>query len=107
MFNKGHAGMRPVAFLVVMSLLAAEQAQGLQIANAQERPENSAPKTEPHKSFWQRTTDDPIALYTLVLSVFTGFLVVVTGGLIRVGSRQVGLTKEIADRQTRDTEIIQ
>jgi hypothetical protein len=97
--------MRPVVFLIAMFLFAAEQAQGLQVANAQERPENTAAKTEPHKSVWR--PDDPVSLYTLVLSVFTGFLVVVTGGLIWVGSRQVSLTKEIADRQSRDTEILQ
>jgi hypothetical protein len=81
--------MRPVVFLVAMFLFAAEQAQGPQIAKAQEHPHNTAAQTEPHKSFWERTTDDPVALYTLVLSVFTGLLVIVTGGLIWIGWRQI------------------
>lgn len=54
-----YAGMWPVALLVAMFLFAAEQAQGPQVANAQDRPENAVTKTEQHKSFWQRTTDDP------------------------------------------------
>jgi hypothetical protein len=99
--------MWPFVFriLVAAFLFAAEHPQGPQIANAQERADDTSAKTEPHKSVWK--PDDPVSLYTLVLSVFTGFLVVVTGGLIWVGARQVRLTKDIADRQTRDTEILQ
>ena len=102
--------MWPFVFriLVAVFLFWPEQPHGSGTANAQERVENNtAAQTERHKSFWQRTTDDPVALYTLVLSLFTGLLVSVTGGLIWVGARQVGLTKNIADRQARDIEIIQ
>jgi hypothetical protein len=108
-FDRVSAAMGRFVFriLVVAFLFWAEQAQGPQIASAQEHPGNAGAQTEQHKSFWQRTTDDPIALYTLVLSVFTGLLVVVTGGLTWVGARQVSLTKDIANRQTRDTQILQ
>ncbi|SRR6266508_1322615 len=101
--------MRHFVFLVLVAalLFGPEHSQGPKIANAQEHAADSRTQTEQNKSFWQRTTDDPVALYTLVLSVFTGLLVVVTGGLIWIGWRQVRLTKDIAERQARDTEIIQ
>jgi hypothetical protein len=94
-------------FFLVAFLFATELRQATQIASAQEHPAASVPNTEPHKSFWQRTTEDPVVLYTLVLSVFTGLLVVVTGGLIWVGWRQVRLTRGLAERQIRDTKILQ
>lgn len=94
-------------FLITAFLFWSEHLQNLQIANAQEHLNNTIINTQPNKSVWQRTTDDPVALYTLVLSVFTGFLVFVTGGLIWVSYRQILLTKAVADRQTSDTEIIQ
>ena len=57
------------------------------------------------------TSGDPsqetIASYTVVLAIFNGLLVLVTGGLVWVGWRQARLTEEIANRQTRDTEILQ
>jgi hypothetical protein len=64
--------MRPFLFRVLVAtfLFAAEHPQGPQIANAQEHPGNAAAQTEPHKFVWK--PDDPVSLYTLVLSVFTG-----------------------------------
>jgi hypothetical protein len=41
------------------------------------------------------------------ITVFNGLLALVTGGLVLVGWRQVRVTKDIADRQVRDTEILQ
>lgn len=38
---------------------------------------NDQTKCEERKSFWQRTKTDPIALYTLVLAIFTGLLALV------------------------------
>jgi hypothetical protein len=59
-----------------------------------------------------------LAIWTLValpllhqetdaITIFNGLLVLVTGGLIWVGLRQADLTKQIADRQVHDTEILQ
>jgi hypothetical protein len=39
------------------------------------------------ESFWQRTTSDPLALYTLLLTAFTGILAISTVGLWRQTSR--------------------
>jgi hypothetical protein len=50
--------------------------------------------------FWKWLTHDAI-------TVFNGLLVLVTGGLVWVGLRQAGLTKQIADRQVHDTKILQ
>jgi hypothetical protein len=52
------------------------------------------------RAFWEWLTVDAI-------TVFNGLLVIVTGGLVWVGWRQVRLTKNIADRQVRDTETLQ
>ncbi len=93
--------------LIVAFLFGAEHPHGPKIASSQEHASEAATKAEQHKSVWERTADDPVALFTLVLSIFTGLLVVVTGGLIWVGWRQVRLSKELADRQIRDTEILQ
>lgn len=43
-----------------------------QQTNEQRQPENNNSKER--KSFWQKTTDDPIAFFTLWLVVFTGIL---------------------------------
>lgn len=40
--------------------------------------QQAASKNKPAESFWQRTTSDPVALYTLVLAIFTGLLVIVS-----------------------------
>ena len=96
-----------VGLIIAAFLILLEQSQCSQTAYAQEHLNGTTINTDINKSVWQRTTADPVALYTLVLSLFTGLLVFVTGGLIWVGYRQILLTKAIADRQTNDTEIIQ
>lgn len=40
--------------------------------------ENAAAKERPTESFWERTTSDPLDLYTALLAVFTGALVIVS-----------------------------
>jgi hypothetical protein len=49
------------------------------------------------KTFWQRTTDDPIAFFTLLLTLFTAVLAVSTIGLWIVTWR--GAKKQAADMQ--------
>jgi hypothetical protein len=39
------------------------------------KPESDAPKDRPTESFWDRTTNDPLDLYTLFLAIFTAALV--------------------------------
>jgi len=51
--------------------------------NQQAQAEHPAKQgsTHPEKTFWERTTDDPIAVFNLLLVVFTGVLAVSTIGL--------------------------
>jgi hypothetical protein len=53
------------------------------------------------KTFWERTTSDPIALFTLVLAFSTVGLWVSTIGLYRASERQLGLASETAQRELR------
>jgi hypothetical protein len=51
------------------------------------------------ESFWEKTTSDPIALFTLILAFSTVGLWVATISLYRAGERQLKLAKETSDRQ--------
>jgi hypothetical protein len=58
----------------------------LKIPVHQVNPENSEEESngeKKDKTFWERTTGDPIALYTLALTAFTGVLAWATYGLLR------------------------
>jgi hypothetical protein len=61
-------------------------------------------KTEECKTFWERTTSDPISLFTFGLFVFTGALVAATYALYRAGEKQIALAKEVSDRQFIETQ---
>jgi len=61
-------------------------------------------KSDECKSFWERTTSDPVALFTLVLALSTIGLGVATIGLYRAGQRQLRLAKETADRQASEID---
>jgi hypothetical protein len=45
------------------------------IETAKQEPEKDTPKEHPAETFWERTTSDPLDLYTLLLAVFTAALV--------------------------------
>jgi len=49
-------------------------------SNQQATADNSQKhiQTDPNESLWDRTTNDPVALYTFVLTVFTGILATVS-----------------------------
>ena len=55
---------------------------------------NENHKDQPKESFWQRATDDPIAVFTLVLTIFTGILAWSTRRLVRGA-------EDTAERQLR------
>jgi hypothetical protein len=57
-------------------------------------------KTEADKPFWEKTTTDPVAYFTLWLVAFTGVLAVSTIGLW-------GATWYIGAKQSREMKIIQ
>lgn len=56
------------------------------------------------KSFWEKTTSDPVATFTLVLAFSTVGLWVATIGLYVAGEKQFKLAKETADRQAGEIE---
>jgi hypothetical protein len=54
-------------------------------------------KSDECKTFWERTTSDPIALFTLVLAVSTVGLWVATIFLYRAGEKQIAIAGQSAD----------
>jgi hypothetical protein len=61
----------------------------------------SGRSTDECKFFWERTTSDPIALFTLVLAVSTIGLWTATIALYYAGERQLRQLKDTAERQLR------
>lgn len=59
------------------------------------------PPQVPEETFWQRTTDDPVAAYTLVLAIFTIVLSVSTVGLWLKTDRLAKGAEDTARRQLR------
>lgn len=62
---------------------------------------DSNPSDNEHKSFWQRTTDDPVAAYTLVLTFATVVSAWSTFYLWRVTVKLVTGAEDTAQRQLR------
>lgn len=58
---------------------------------------NTASNKQPAESFWDRTWSDPLDLYTLLLAVFTGALVIVSAVQIRFLIRADKTAKISAD----------
>jgi hypothetical protein len=56
-------------------------------------------KTDECKTFWERTTSDPVAFFTLVLAGSTIGLWAATIALYIAGERQIKLTRDISNRQ--------
>lgn len=57
---------------------AASQPVGyVKTASSTQQPKAKASDAQPAETFWERTRNDPIALYTLALTVLTGALMVV------------------------------
>ena len=52
-------------------------------------------------AFWHRTSDDPVALYTVLLTLFTAVLAVSTGFLWWETRRSVRLTRELHTAEQR------
>jgi hypothetical protein len=69
-----------------------------------EAAEKSGHKTEECKSLWERTTSDPVALFTLVLAISTGGLWLATIGLYRAGERQIEFSRQASAAQSRDMQ---
>jgi hypothetical protein len=57
-------------------------------------------KNEECKSLWEKTTSDPVALFTLVLAFSTVGLWVATIGLYRAGDRRMALIERNAERHS-------
>jgi hypothetical protein len=61
-------------------------------------------KADECKSFWERTTSDPIALFNLILAFSTVGLWVATIFLYRAGEKQIGIAKDAADSAKESAE---
>src|SRR5947209_15771071 len=67
-----------------------ERAGGAQIEHGEQKK---------REHFWQRTLDDPVAMFTLVLTAFTGILAVYTGVMGHATRRLVRGAENTAERQ--------
>ena len=56
------------------------------------------------KTFWEKTTSDPVVAFTLVLAFSTVGLWIATIGLYFAGERQIKLARETSARQAIETE---
>jgi hypothetical protein len=66
-----------------------------------ETAQKSGHKTDECKTFWERTTTDPVALFTLVLACTTLGLWTATIGLYFAGRNAVSETRRIGEAQVR------
>ena len=70
---------------------------------------HSAEKTgrsaEECKSFWERTTSDPVAMFTLVLAISTVGLWVATISLYRAGERQIAVAHTAANAAQKSAGV--
>jgi hypothetical protein len=69
-----------------------------------EAAHNAGHKNEECKSFWEKTTSDPVALFTLVLAISTIGLWVATVFLYRAGEKQFQHARRSAASQSRDMQ---
>jgi hypothetical protein len=69
-----------------------------------EAAQKAGRKYEECKTFWEKTTSDPVAMFTLVLAFSTVGLWAATIGLYRAGERQLKLVKDNANQQSSDTQ---
>jgi hypothetical protein len=63
-------------------------------------------KADECKTFWERTTSDPIALFNLVLAFSTVGLWVATISLYRAGERQIAVARESAEAAKLNAEAL-
>jgi hypothetical protein len=71
-----------------------------------ETTKNTGQKSDECKTFWERTTSDPIAFFTLVLAISTVGLWVATIFLYSAGERQIGVAKESADAANLSAQAV-
>jgi len=57
----------------------------------------SATKAEECKTFWEKTTSDPVSLFTFILALTTGGLWIATIGLYLAGEKQIAVANKTAD----------
>lgn len=67
--------------------------------------EQKCPQTHLKESLWQRTVTDPIAIYTLFLTLFTGVLVIVSIWQGRSLIRAEKISKSSADAATKSADV--
>jgi hypothetical protein len=72
-----------------------------QNAECYEAAKKTGYKNEECKTFWERTTNDPIALFNLILAFSTVGLWIATISLYRAGEKQLGLARDEFDATHR------
>jgi hypothetical protein len=88
--------------LAIAALAAIESSQSQQESDANRSAEAATiGKITPPETFWERTTRDPVAFYTLVLTIFTGVLAAGTFALWHVTDKTLRHAEESGERQLR------
>jgi hypothetical protein len=70
------------------------------------KPESDTPKERPTESFWERTTSDPLDLYTFLLAVFTAALVGVSTFQIYFLNRADKTARTAADAAKKSADSL-
>lgn len=93
-----------LGFLVAGCLLSSTPEPRHKQEVSQYTPNKEDENNFPRESFWQRTTNDPTALFTFWLALFTAGLTISTVGLWAVTYLTLRHARQDAARQARDTE---
>jgi hypothetical protein len=90
-----------VFWAAVLGWQAANAPSEVEKQKCYEAAEKAGHKSDECKTFWERTTADPLAIFTLVLAASTAGLWTATIGLYIAGERQIAHLKESSERQLR------
>lgn len=101
-------GELPLGFLVATVLWLGVVAWGTSYAPSDPQKDacyqaaaKSGRSTSECETFWEKTTSEPVAVFTLVLAFSTIGLWVATGGLYVAGKEAIRETRRIGEAQTR------
>jgi hypothetical protein len=83
-----------VLWIVVLGWQASYAPTDSEKRQCEEAATKEGRKAEECKTFWEKTTTDPVAFFTLWLVVFTGGLTVSTILLWRAGERQTSIARQ-------------
>ena len=72
----GIVGLLCLLFSFGFAAWSADECRRSQQCGGYQRAQEKSPNSKPEESFWHKTTDDPVAYFTLWLAVFTGGLAI-------------------------------